>query len=164
MNLIKFLIRNNIPVNWGTLWIGWKGRDPYLPFVDTSEVIDFARDQLFPESANSEQIMRLAALYESDSDQVRAPLFALSKSVIYDEHFELRKWRFAILIDLLEKLPDQPMYAALELAVFWSNWGFPADSPVSSINMFEYDNRENLEKLIASHESWLDEEKKALSA
>ncbi len=135
----------------------------YLPLVDTSEVIDFARDQLVPGDANSEQLIRLAALYESDTDQVRPLLLKLSNSVIYDKEREERKWRFAILIDLLERLPDDPLNAVIELGEFWSNWGFPANSPIASININDYYNKESFERLLTSHKMWIDKEKTSLS-
>ena len=68
-----------------------------------------------------------------------------------------------MLMDLLQHLPDDPMYGTLELADFWSNWGFPTGNPISDIDISNYSDRRSFEKLRADLELWIDKKKKTLS-
>lgn len=163
MNRIKEICDNNIPVNWGTLWTAWKGLRAYPPLIGASDVIEFAVDKLGSEKAVPDPVLRLASLYQTETDKVRELLFSLSKSNPYDPETEERKWRLIILMDLLGHLPKDPMYAVLELADFWSTWDFPADSPISGININEFYDKQGVEKLFSSHAKWIENEKRALA-
>jgi len=158
-NALKALADNNIPINWGTLLVGWRGLKTFFPQISAPDVIQFAIQKLETEASVPEQVLRLASLYETDTHEVGSLLFSLSKSVPYDHDIEERKWRLVMLIDLLQHLPDDPMNGTLELVDFWSSWGFPKGSPISEININKYSDRQSFEKLRADLELWINREK-----
>lgn len=80
-----------------------------------------------------------------------------------DDAIAPRKWRAAELEWTLNNLSGDAVYALVEVATFWTKWGWPADAPASmqldrSNDYLEYGSDAQLKSTVDEHRAWLNTE------
>ncbi|HUU23163.1 MAG TPA: DUF2247 family protein, partial [Phycisphaerae bacterium] len=169
MSEIFKTIRSRFPVNWLTLVIGWRGVGNRPRAVDLQDVKDFSADMLGRSGDVDCRVADLATISERDEDRVESILAKLAEEGAYPYDDESRKWMVVMLEQELASLPADPLYALLHLTDFWSEFGFPADSPHevqgkgNNMTPTEYYTQETYDRLLGQHKSWLEREKARLS-
>ena len=69
-----------------------------------------------------------------------------------------------MLMDLLEKLPESPLYGLLRLTEFWANFNYPDDSPHiiqgrgNNYTPEVYFTKGNYDVVLTRHRRWIEEE------
>lgn len=168
--------------NWTTVLVGWNGLGVLSPWPDrwvefpplltADELAAYCDERLASASDPAEQDLIVAVL-SSDLwtgsrevvSELLTPLSALSKG---DPGIEMRKWRLVLLEGVLAELPKTPLYALIALTEFWQSVGFPADSPHevqgrgNTVTPSEYYQQANLDRVVARHRAWIENEKAAL--
>jgi len=173
----------------------WK---EFPPFVSVEELEDYARARLNANSGQDEldaaSTLLVCDLLDSISEPEKSyqaleprkwwqeenwwleetrgivcdQLDRLSVSDKADPALELRKWRLVLLEYKLEDLPNDPIYGPIELSEFWSDFGFPSDSPHeaqgvgNSLSPSEFYTQENLERLLSRHQAWIRDERESI--
>jgi len=136
-------LSSQFDTNWTTILVGWEGLGRFSPWpaspadspplISTSELTAYAEKRLASCSDNAEidLVVRLLSLdFDAENwETVRACLKDLASVCPADPSYELRKWRVVLLEELLEKIPDDPLYGLIALTEFWQNFGFPPDAP-----------------------------------
>jgi hypothetical protein len=171
-------LRNRFDPSWSTILVGWSGlgklttwpdpREEFPPLLSAKDLEDFALEKLQSSCDGSEQeaIAELLSLNlrEARREEIISVLTRLAKGESRDDSIDVRKWRLALLEEVLEKLPKDPIYALTELTEFWGQFGFPSDSPHiaqgvgNSIDPTEYFRQENLDRTLLRHEGWIKNE------
>lgn len=86
-----------------------------------------------------------------------------------DIEISLKKWRLAMLEEIMDNLSHNCIYDLIELTDFWVSWGNPKNKPHliqgldSSISPNKYYTEKNLEKLLKAHQAWIIEEKQKIN-
>jgi hypothetical protein len=164
--LIEKLRSMNL-IDWGVILEGVNGIPGLNIKLSSSEVSRFACEKLIDideENVSHGQILQLACAEENSEGEI----VSLLKEICKNERIELdvshRKWRLVMLSGILENLPDDPLYALMDLSQFWTVWGNPTDSPHviqgvdNEMSPNEYYTIENKNKLLEKHKVWLEEE------
>jgi hypothetical protein len=177
-------IRSTFGLNWTTLRVGWDGLGVFSPWPDTSdafrplfssdELAEYASQRLVSCSdvGESELITRLLSLdfHTERRDVIRDLLLQLSQWSDCDPAIELRKWRLALLVDLLDSVPDDAVGGLSILTEFWLQFGFPADSPHdvqgrgNALGPSEYYQDANYRRLLSRHRAWVKQEMETLTS
>jgi hypothetical protein len=171
-------LKRELPVNWVTIFVGWKGLGAVSPWPErwtefpslltAKELEDYALERL-ESSDSSAELTAIADLAFMDicskrREEIASLLAPLSESDHGDPIFELRKWRIAILQETLENLTRDPVDALLALTEFWNSFGFPSDAPRGAMEMgkgirpAEYFRQENVDRLLLAHREWVTNE------
>jgi hypothetical protein len=165
MNYLKILQDAGFAVRWGTVLVGWIGPPQFPRLVEAQDVVSFAIDQISDEQIGSDKdILELAGLIGTEYDEIPAYLRRLAAREKFKFDWELRKWRFILLKQALDGLPDDPIYGPIRLTEFWSKFDFPADSPHivqgrgNDIEPQDYYAPETFNVLLKRHYRWLQEE------
>lgn len=168
--------------NWTTLLVGWKGLGVFSPWPDRwiefpplvspSEIATYAGKRLETTNDATEQnlISRLLSpdLGAQSREAIKETLKSLSDLEFRNPTVELRKWRIILLEELLNNMPQDPIYAVMSLTEFWQSFGFPADSPhevqgrQNNLTPTQYYQNENLSRLICLNWSWARGEREVL--
>lgn len=162
-------IRRMFPVNWLTLLIGWRGLGNRSKLVDLQDVRDFSADMIGCSEELDTRVADLATISEAGGDRVDSMLTDLAKEGVYLYEDEVRKWTVILLEQTLASLPDDPLYALLQMTDFWCQFGFPSDSPHevqgkgNNLTPAEYYTHEMYDRLLRQHMSWLKRETARLS-
>lgn len=170
MNELRRLTDLGVPVNWKTVLAGWDGPSGNERQIDTAQVIEFASRELgeSPKMSTGE-VLALASLDTEELDEVDRLLRDLAHQDRSSGELEVRKWRLLMLYDLLDALPQDPLYAWLALAEFWHSFGNPNDAP-AILDDFERQDPakrytvEVRKHLISAHQNWLEKEVARLSS
>lgn len=168
---LENMLESGLPVNWTTVWVGWRGVGGHRRLVSTEAAIDMASRlvALSPETV-PETVISLAGAFPHQHNDVEDLLQRLSAMEGTDEQTEVRKWRWLMLRDLLDALPSEPLMGLLDLGEFWSDFGFPEDSPHivqgvgNLMTPYDYYTRPNYWFLVERHRTWLDRERDTLLA
>ena len=169
MRYLDALRELGIPVNWGTLLVGFVGVGIPNPVITPSEVLEQAYNMAAPRGAEA-AFQRLVSSSTLDRDEIVESLKDLAAVEHRDAGFESRKWRLALLLERLETIPNDPIYGPLALTDFWSEFDFPPDSPHTiqgrgnSIHPRDYYSTSTLASLITAHETWIAHERRQLRA
>lgn len=174
-------LRTGFPVNWTTLFIGWRGLGPLSPWPDqwaefppllsTDELRAYAEERLASSSNEPERAVILRLLSELDDGGRQAITSILSELTRVDggnQDTELRKWRLILLEDVLDNMPTDAVYGLTALTEFWQSFGFPSESPHlvqgrgNTVTPSEYYQQVTLDRLRARHRAWIEEERAAL--
>jgi hypothetical protein len=170
--------------NWTTILVGWNGLgvlspwpadwSKFPPLLSTDELIAYANVRLACASDPSEDdlIVRLLALdlHTESRETIRELLLPLSDLGGGDPELELRKWRLALLEDLLDSIPEDAVHGLMALNEFWLQFGFPADSPHevqgrgNAMSPADYYEDSNFRRLLSRHKTWIAREKAELRA
>ena len=77
---------------------------------------------------------------------------------------EARKFRLALLEDVLDSLPTDPVDGLIRLTEFWAKWEYPSDSPHvvqgrgNKLSPVDYYTLDTFARLIAEHRAWVERE------
>ena len=168
--------------NWATVLVGWNGLGVLSPWPDRwtefpplilpSEIAAYADERLAASSEPEEQQLIVAIstidLQTESREMIRGLLLPLSELDGRDPEIELRKWRVVLLEQVLEEMPQEALYGLMALTEFWLSFGFPSDSPHdvqgrgNTISPSEYYQQDNLDRLVARHRAWIENERTAL--
>ena len=177
-------LKADFATNWTTILVGWNGLGALSPWPDrwkefppllgADEIVNYAYERLSlsPVAEEDKIMIELLALnlQREPRETVKELLTRLSNLSQGDMLFELRKWRLILLEELLDHLPEDSTYALLALTEFWQNFGFPTDSPHevqgrdNSISPSEYYQKENLQRLLNRHRTWIQEERATIKS
>ncbi|MFP4052995.1 MAG: DUF2247 family protein [Phycisphaerae bacterium] len=175
-------VKASFGANWTTVLVGWEGLGAFSPWPDrwiefpplilAEEVAAYADERLAVASAAVEQdltvSLSMADLEDKTREEIRDQLVALSKLDGGEREIELRKWRLALLEQLLERVPQDPLQGLMALTEFWQQWGFPPDSPHevqgrdNDIPTSEYYQEATLNRILARHRAWAEDERAAI--
>lgn len=175
-------LKTEFGANWTTVAVGWKGLGvlspwperwtEFEPMLSFDEIVEYGAQRLTVSSDPMEQdlIMNLliTGTHTPTREEISTLLAHLSDLNGANPQFELRKWRFVMLQELLNNLPKDPTYALIELSEFWQSFGFPSDSPheiqgrQNSITTSAYYNEAKFHEMILRHEQWMIHEKTSL--
>ena len=170
--------------NWTTVLVGWNGLGflspwpdrwtEFPPLLSADEISSYAEERLASCSNPTEQklIVELLSLdLRTESRQTLSALLErLSAFDRGDPAFELKKWRVALLEQVLENLPEEPLYGLMAFTEFWQDFGYPPDSPHevqgrgNTISPADYYQQENLNRLVVRHRAWIENQKATLKA
>lgn len=87
-----------------------------------------------------------------------------------DTEISFKKWRLAVLEEIMNNLSHDCIYDLIELTDFWVSWGNPKNKPHiiqgldSSISPNEYYTEKNLETILKAHRAWIIEEKQKINS
>jgi len=169
MNALRELQGLGLRVGWRTALIGWDGPAANGRQIDGPQIVELAVTKLEQLPDLQGAALELASLEGHESEDVDRVLRRLAHEERSSEALELRKWRILLLRDLLDALPEDPLYAWTTLAEFWHSFGNPSDCP-ESIRSFEKlspDARytaKTRQKLLTDHQEWLAAELSVVSA
>jgi hypothetical protein len=160
MKMIDELVELGLPVDWNVVRMGWEGPASLGRQLGLGDIHSFAGKAI--EKAEGEELENVATLCtESDNEIIDTTLKKLAPA---PPSIAQRIWRAYLLYRLLQKLPSHPIDALSELSDFWAAFSYPDDSPHlvqgrgNSIGPEDYYTVENLERLLAAHTRWLEEE------
>jgi len=175
-------LRTTFDANCTTVLVGWKGLGAlspwpshwaeFPPLLLGDEIARYA-DERSAASSDSMKLDLIAELLSLDLrtgnrqtiEDVLSRLSALDRG---DPRTELRKWRLVLLEELLENLPEDPLYGLPASIEFWRRFGFPSDSPRevqgggAALSPSECYRQENLDRLLECHWEWVECEKRAI--
>jgi len=173
-------LREAFDVNWTSVFVGWRGLGPLSPWpnrwtefptlISPEEILAFAEERL-TSASDPEQTLLTELLTLDVHNEPREVIDSLLKKLSNldggDEKTELRKWRVTLLEQLLETIPQDPIYGLLALTEFWQDFGCPPDSPHrvqgnDGSTPREYYTEQNFRKLLNNHHEWIESEKKQL--
>lgn len=147
-------------ITWDIAKVGWIGPNNFQRQLSVEEINRFA-DMKIDEAMGSD-LEYMAELSTSTDESVITE--NLNKICPKSTESAVMIWRVVLLQKTLSDLSKDAMNGLLELTEFWSNFGFPADSPHvvqglgNDIPPNEYYTQENFEKLLQRHRKWLKQE------
>lgn len=156
----KLLKRSGIPINWGTIQVGWFGLGHYNDrMISPEELVEYAFDIWSASIDNHKCLNALAILSKREFDEISGLVDCLANICKYDEEFEILKWQIILLRQQIDELPDDPFEGNMALAEFWLNFGYPDDNPIvvqgRTITPQKYYTKQNYENLIIMHKNWV---------
>jgi hypothetical protein len=143
------------------------GLTDFPPLLSASEIAAYAEQRLTAsDEAEVDFLEKFLSLdlQGASREQIESFAYRLSDLERHDTDVELRKWRAIRLEEVLETIPDDPIYGSIALTEFWQEFGFPPDSPHevqgkdSSFDPSEYYRPENWTRLLNIHRVWLKNE------
>lgn len=156
--------KRKFQVSWTTLLAGWRGVGQLGRLVTSSDIAQFALEQLESAPGTNSKLAELATISDADATQIDSYLPQLASPTPSDYQTETRKWVVSLLEKQLQELPDDPLYGLLRLTEFWAALDFPDYSPHqvqgkdNTLTPAEYYTSKNFEKALANHRNWLEEE------
>ncbi len=160
-------------IDWGVLFQGFLSLPGSNLRIKASEISDFAATQLETIDEEDETysiVVELASANYCSDGEITSLLRKICAKKKIDLETALRKWRVVLLIETLDNLQGNPLYALIDLTTFWTNWNNPADSPHTiqgvgnEIAPNEYYSLENLNKITERHRLWISQELSKLGA
>ena len=171
------ILKNNFPVNWTTVLVGWEGLGIISPWPDkwiessplltVNEVYEFCYDRI-SKTSDAKEISLILEMLEfekkgPDREFIGYLLTPLSELYNGDKTFEIRKWRAVMLGELLERLQGDALSDSLEIGEFWMYYGFPPDSPmkhsdIDNVRSDEYGSKKYINRVITINKEWLQNE------
>jgi hypothetical protein len=172
-------IRADFNATWTTTLVGWIGLgilspwpdrwETFPPLISASDLDDYANDRLALSGSASEKdlIVELLSLdLRTESRHVvKEALKRLSDLDRSDSSIEIRKWRQALLEELLDDISQDPFDGLMSLGEFWQSFNFPPDSPHefqdngNQDTHLKYYGESNFQRLLRKHRTWLQKEK-----
>ena len=157
------ILRQIFMVNWTTLSIGWYGVAGGHKFISVDDVKDHAV-RILQYTSDSAMMMLLTDIINSNESSMGKLLDQMGALFPRDYQLEQRKWRAVMLMKMLVNTPHDPIYGLTMLTDFWSQFGFPPESPHvmqgvdNAISPEQYYSQHMLDRLLKEHASWLENE------
>ena len=157
---ISFIQKLGFSITWPIVLVGWQGPGNFHRQLTLKDVQQFAEQTIT--SADKEEIPDVAELTMSCDEQLVHE--ALQRLAAEDTQRALDIWIVALLKQLVENLPQDPLAGMQELTSFWSHFDYPARSPhiiqgvKNNIEPEYYYTARNYDEAIASHKKWLADE------
>ncbi len=149
--------------------MGWDGPAKVERLVRPEEVIEHATSLLGSDmKENDPTIVRLAAAGEDEAEVIDSSLRTLSAKELSSDDFEVRKWRYVLLEQVLETLPVDPVAGLIALTEFWEQFDFPVDCPHvvqgrgNDLTAQQYFTAPFLDQMARKHANWLERERRLL--
>lgn len=163
MNPLEELQAQGIPVTWTTIATGLEGPGAAPPQIDLADVRSWLDTTLSRGSELSGAVDVLLAI-DNDDGQARELISELRSSSGDVRKVEERKWQVLMLERELDRLPQEPFYAALALADFWSQFSDDPDVPrPSGEELVSRLSTEDRQRLVGTQRLWLARTREALS-
>jgi hypothetical protein len=152
-------------IDWGVIFYGFKGVPELNDRLDASYIANHAFSKL--NSEDEELTTSLVALTSAPllgTNEVAVILENICTKKNVDLKLSLRKWRFVLLEELLDDLPEDPIYALIEITEFWLSWDNPSDKPHiiqgldSDLTPHQYYTLDNFKEILRSHRQWMTDE------
>jgi hypothetical protein len=154
MNPLEELQARVIPVTWATIAMGLEGPGSAPPQIDLSDVRSWL-DAALSHGRELQRAVDLLVAIDNDA-QARRLISELGARSADVPDPELRKWQSVMLKRELAHLPQEPFYAALALADFWSQFGddpeLPRPSGQKLVSPLTEDDRQ---RLVDDQRRWL---------
>jgi hypothetical protein len=163
MNPLEELQAQSIPVTWTTVAMGLDGPGSAPPQIDLSDVRSWLDTTL---TQGGELPGAIDVLVAIDNDaQARQLISGLEAPSGEAQESELRKWQAVMLERELAHLPQEPFYAALALADFWSQFAddpeLPRPSGQELVSRLTPDDRQ---RLVRAQRMWLERNRDSLAS
>lgn len=153
-------------LDWGVILQAWKG----LPCTDLKLSTDYISDYAIAQIEKAEEDIpsELIELFDAElleKQDVTDLLEEICDREKINKAVSLRKLRLAALEKTIDKIPDNCIYALIELTDFWVSWNNPHDKPHviqgldSSMNPTKYYSEKNYQNLLKAHKFWIEQEK-----
>jgi hypothetical protein len=119
------------------------------------------------DSENDEKIVDL--MLSTDPVDISECLSKLAAGESIGQEAAYETWQVALLAQLLQELPNDPIYGLTRLTEFWADFGYPQDSPHviqgtgSGGTPTQYYTAENYARILAAHQEWLKRKAHSLS-
>ncbi|MEM7761913.1 MAG: DUF2247 family protein [Cyanobacteria bacterium P01_A01_bin.40] len=153
-------------VDWGVILQGWKDipgcnlriRSEYIENFAFQKVEKYEGDIL-------DIVIELTSIKFLDSAKILILLEEMCNEEKIDLEISMKKWRLAMLEEILDNLSNDCLYDLIELSDFWISWGTPSDKPHliqrldSKLNPTEYYSEKNYQKTLEAHKIWIEQEK-----
>jgi hypothetical protein len=163
-NLIEKLEDYNLS-DWGVIFYGFKGVPELEDKIDAPYIANFAFSKLNCEGEElATSLVGLTSATFLETSEIEGLLEDICTRKHINFELSLRKWRFILLEELLDNLPDDPIYALLEITEFWLSWGNPSDKPHiiqgvdNDLTPNQYYTLKNLKELVNKHKQWMADE------
>lgn len=170
MMFLDKMAESRIPINWGTVLVGWTGPGKYSRLLSIADIASYARDLIEANPDQPREVLKLAGAGDDETESVNACLRALSGGAGVDVELETRKWRLILLKDFIKALGDDPLYGLLGLTEFWERFDYPLDGPHvvqgrgNSQAPQDYYTEDNYRRIVERHRQWIDKEEALLKA
>lgn len=168
MTILDRMRRDDIPINWSTILIGWHGPADYGRQLSIADIASHAGNLIEANPEQPECVLKLAGAQNDESEMVESCLKQLVAKGEADQNIELRKWRLYMLKDLEPTLGDDPVYGLIALTEFWDKFDYPKDSPHvvqargNHQSPEEYYTDDNFRRLRIQHREWMKGEEQFL--
>lgn len=146
---LDFFKQNNIHIDWGTLYVGYK-----LHLLKEEDISDYAVEFITHSETDDTNIIQLA-MHRSNIDFENL-LKELSDLNSMACQFEVRKWRLNVLSLLKKAYQDDREELLGKISEAYANFNYPEDmdyfinylTPLDGYNPSEYSKDENITRLI----------------
>lgn len=145
---LDFFKQNNIHIDWGTLYVGFK-----LHLLKEEDISDYAVE-FITHSENDTNIIQLA-MHRSNIDFENL-LKELSDLNTMACQFEVRKWRISVLSQLKKAYQDDREELLRKVSEAYADFNYPEDmdyfinylTPLDGYNPSKHTKNENITRLI----------------
>ena len=166
-------LKEEFPVNWGTVSVGWNDASQQLSQITFNEIKEFAFERLESSDCNQseeEAIIQLLSINQNEADyeDVRNLLFSLSSLSNAKIALEERKWRVMRLDEILKCIPLGTIDGLSALTDFWASYDYTTDSPHvvqgkdNELSPTAYYTDAFFQKMLLVHREWLSKEKQSI--
>lgn len=149
---LDFFKQNNIHIDWGTLYVGYK-----LNLLKEEDISDYAVEFLTYHSETADTNIIQLAMHSSNMDfeNLLKELSDLNLNSIACQ-IEVRKWRLSVLSLLKKAYQDEREELLGKISEAYANFNYPEDmdyfinylTPLDGYNPSEYSKDENITRLI----------------
>jgi protein-tyrosine-phosphatase len=168
-DVLTNIVREN-RCDWGVLLLGANGVPSTAERLSAADIASFANEQLESISSSDPALDLIVALAENaikEPVELREALARICELEGTDTERARRIWRCWLLeVHVCDPEPD-PVYGLLDLAQFWSQWGWPDDAPSSmkrddDVSAPDYHSDSRYQKVLSEHRVWIEQEKRHL--
>jgi hypothetical protein len=160
-SLLDHLHAAEVPVGWTTLFVGWLGPDQFPRQVTVKDIADYAVSLLLKGERlpQEDTVAQLAGAREAETVGVALRQLADCRRATVE--YETRKWRVALLSQLLQNLSLDPIDGLIALSEFWGYCGYPLNMPHTvqarddPRSPADYYTADNLAMAIRTHREWV---------
>ncbi|TBR39596.1 MULTISPECIES: DUF2247 family protein [Dyella] len=164
--VFKIIVGHGL-ADWGVAYHGVAGVPGFSCRLSDQALNRFASETLTDLDIDDPllvPIVEIATGANMDTREIEPILWKICQSLSTDLIHSMRVWRAGSLEAVISTLESDPIYGLSELSGFWSNWGWPYDSPDcmsfegSGLSVNEYYSDSNFARVLKEHEAWLDSE------
>lgn len=146
---LEFFKQNNIHIDWGTLYVGYK-----LHLLKEEDISDYAVEFITHSETDDTNIIQLA-MHRSNIDFENL-LKELSDLNTMACQFEVRKWRISVLSQLKKAYQDDREELLRKVSEAYADFNYPEDmdyfinylTPLDGYNPSKHTKNENITRLI----------------
>ncbi|MCE1190635.1 MAG: DUF2247 family protein [Acidovorax sp.] len=157
--------------DWAVVFQGASGIPGHSDRLPPDCVESFANVELEKVAVDDPLLDAIVSLAD-DSDLPASELCPQLQKMCDSKNLDMQRarriWRAVALEEVLANLDSDTISGMMELAGFWSNWGWPADAPASMLSganalpTQDYHSASNYDRVIHENEQWLKVELAAL--